>query len=276
MFNPEREIIKNEENKERKVLVNKIKKETFELIKDIVPIDENLRIDIEKYSDIYSQDEIDKDRQRVNKLKSKFEDERESQSRSGEILEILKTYLFNKFMSEKFICVRTSEYDDYFSHIDNVIIDKNNGEVLCAIDNTSDINSKRFSEKKNFVLECNINGGITIKYCLKIDEGKINLAKGEGIPLILIAVPDPFLNKILDSMMSNNPEEFKKNISLFFNGIKTLTEIYIMPKLEEEMSNLENLQRKIKNLSDQREIQIKIDKIESTIKKLNLFKESLT
>ncbi len=260
---PEKNLIQKEINKEREKLINEIKKDTFKLIGNIVPIDENLRIKVEEYKNIYPEEEIERDKEEVNKLKSSFNKNQENQIRKGEVLEILKTYLFNKFRGNVFICTRTSEYDDYFNHIDNLILNKETGEVICALDETLDINSERFEKKKYYILKRNLKGGVEVKYFLQLKENKAIPSNSEVVPIILIAIPEHFLNKLLDLMIQNKEKEFIKNVFVFFSGIKTLIEFYILPPLEKELEALQQ-----SNLE-------KANTLRSVINKITSFKNYL-
>lgn len=275
MFNPGEDTIIKKTFRERGKILESIKKETFDLIKDIVPIDENLRININNYKGIYHPEEIKKDKEKVDQLKSKFDQNKENEIRLGEALEIVKTYLFNKFKGNRFICVRTSEYDDYVNHVDNLVLDKYTDEIICALDETIDINSRRFDKKKRYILERNLEGGAKIKYFLKFKENKGIISKGETIPIILIATPESFLNKLINLIENNNEKELIKTISSFFEGIKALIEIYIIPDLENEVKNLQKLLKQTKHYLERAKIEQEIKNINSVINKIVFFKDSL-
>ena len=49
-------------------------------------------------------------------------------------MEMVVTALLHKVLGDRYFIVRTSEFDDYHNGIDNIIIDKQTGAVVCAFD----------------------------------------------------------------------------------------------------------------------------------------------
>ncbi len=265
MFEQERYYFPKEKRKERFKLIDKLKLETYNLMKEIAPIDENLRIDIERYENIYGKEEIIKDKQKINEFKlNKIENkekninpeetfEEEPYVTLGETLEVIKTYLFNEFKSNKFICVRTSEYDDYFNHVDNLIINKETGDIICATDVTvEDVKSSRVQAKNYYVLRWNTIGGSRIKYSVKIEKDKESIkivpSKYDIIPQILIIFTrkslyetENFLERYLDDKTKEIKKDFNEylfNFSNFFDDIKVNIEFFLIPSLKEKKEEI--------------------------------------
>ena len=59
---------------------------------------------------------------------------RQQEAKDPNLTEMSLTLLLNKFLKKDFIVARASSYDDYNNGIDNVLIDKTSGEVLCGFD----------------------------------------------------------------------------------------------------------------------------------------------
>lgn len=206
MFNnPEKEClnkldnIENEADKE--IELTKIK-DFLRIVADKmqqegVPVRSNCRIEIDAFKHIYSASEIERDKQYIARI------EEPSEKSRGEQLEMLKTALFNKFLSKSFITVRASRFDDIANKADNIIIDRISGNIVCALDEVGEISGSRFETKKEQVLAKNKEGGVLLKYALRVDNGQIKpSATIKGLPLFYLALPQ---NHICDGIKAFTP-----------------------------------------------------------------------
>lgn len=113
----------------------------------------------------------------------------------GELLEILKTIILNKFISNKYIVVRASQYDDWITGVDNVIIHKESGEIVCAVDEiTGDTvsESEYAARKLDEMFERNAkDGGINLKHgFVKEKDGKYSPHEVSFVPVFYLALPE--------------------------------------------------------------------------------------
>lgn len=53
------------------------------------------------------------------------------------MFKILKTSIMHKMAGERFIVVRSSHFDDITNKVDNVIVDRDTGHTICALDEVS-------------------------------------------------------------------------------------------------------------------------------------------
>jgi len=182
------------------------------LKKEGMPVDLDCRIDIDFFDNIYSLTEIENDKKEIEKLKEKFqteekeeletkkwkknperalEMEEEKKEKLGEKLEMLKTAIFSKNLGKDFLVVRTSLYDDIKNRVDNLILNKETSEPICAFDEVADTMDTRYRQKSEKVLERNKKeGGGKLKYGIKIEkDGKLTLGKIENIPLFYLVLP---------------------------------------------------------------------------------------
>jgi len=157
-----------------------------ELRKEGLPIMSDGRIDMRAFKKVYSKGEMDRDyyyiRQRENSFDEEFyldkglskkEIEEEKLMAEGERFERLKTAILYKVFGEKFAVVRSSRYDDIKNGIDNVIMEKETGNIVCAVDDVAaEENSEKFEEKRKRVMEKNMAGGGTLKYGIAKNKGK--------------------------------------------------------------------------------------------------------
>lgn len=233
--------------------------------KENLPVKENCRIDQEKYSEIFKKEEIIKDKEKVLTLEEQWFQERDETKieekkikKAGEQLEMIKTAILNKFLYEKFYVVRASLYDDIFNKVDNVILNKNTGEIICAFDEVEDIKGEKFKEKKEKVLLRN-QRGVALKYGLKLENNQIKLTSIENLPIFYIALPNEYLEKAINNF---EPEFEKKSEceKMFFNFFlslvdKEIKEIY-RRKIEIDpvvLDKIENFQKNLKKLKTNKE-----------------------
>ena len=189
-----------EERQERREGERKLEyfiREIAEKAKDEgVPLTLDCRIDMKAFVPPYTPQDIESDRELVEGYGRKWQEKEKAKGlKMGEKLEMLKTAIFYKFLSEDFIIVRTSRYDDIINKVDNLIIEKETGSPVCAFDEVSEISGSRFEEKKAKVLERNIKGGGKLKYGLtlkKYEKGKAKLTLGEisSLPVFYLALPE--------------------------------------------------------------------------------------
>jgi len=285
-YNPEHYLTKKESKEEAQKKIREIREKTYEVLKKLypqLPVDKNLRIDNNHpiFKDSFSEKEIDEDNQKINKAESQFlknkksmtesESEKETIS-SGEALEILKTYLINKHCQQKLICVRTSRYDDIFNQVDNIIIDKENGEILAALDEVADIGSNLYYQKYKKVRENNLTEGTKVKYAitLKDENNFTSQCNLTNVPMVLFALSEQVLWGVI-KLDDSDPAK-KNNIEI--NVIKHFQEMIgnLIKDLESEKNLLAGFvqyQERVK------EIEQRLKKIKTLynlleVKKINL------
>ncbi len=224
--NCERIKIKNNELKERpkKELEKKAEdfdyyienlqeftKETAESFREEgVPVDDSCRVDMYAFEGIecelkgiYSKDRIKKDQEYVDKMLKKFGDkgEQEKLKTRGEQLEMLKTCVFHKFLKDEFIVVRSSQYDDINNGVDNIIVERKTGKVLCAVDDVADNSGRRFHQKEQKIAEANLEtGGAYIKYGLGMKDEKPVLKPQLNVPKFYLALSGEDVKKGLKDL----------------------------------------------------------------------------
>jgi hypothetical protein len=169
--------------------------------------------------DLYGTKEATCERQLLEKMYNTTNPEAiilEENKDSGSKFEMLKTAIMHKQMGQRFMVVRSSRYDDYANGVDNVLVDKTNGEIVCALDevNTSfqgdkmiqkavNVLSKNFGE--NFARDLRLGAGlhrtpgekgVRLKYGIKLGaDGKMRCEELEHIPIFLIGVDDDHLDE---------------------------------------------------------------------------------
>lgn len=201
---PDDEQIK--ENIELKVGIKNLDDYLSLLVEDLdnekIPVTKDCRINIESPSTTYTINEIEKDKEYINRMAPKIllADKKNpyknyfnklEQINLGEKFEILQTAIFHKNLSPNFIAIRASLYDDYKNKVDNLIIDKETNNVICGFDDIAEKQSYRYIQKKEDILSKNLRmRGANIKYCLKFSSNKESpiLTKIDNVPIFYIAL----------------------------------------------------------------------------------------
>lgn len=249
-------------------LRGEIKEIALGLQKEGVPVDANNRIDINKFKDVYSRQTIESDSAWVKDLKGRWENAAASSHKMswlygreqikeqltkenpmGGVWEMLATSILHKNLSNDFIVARTSEYDDARYGVDNIILDRETGHIVCAFDEIGSIAGKRFEEKKNKVLEKNWQkGGTDLKYGISFEEkaGKKELKKCSvyQIPLLYFALSEEEIKKIL-----NDPNQGKNVFGNFMDSakkqIQEIEEGPVHPKLKRRLDFFKEVLEKL-------------------------------
>ncbi|KKS90091.1 MAG: hypothetical protein UV65_C0021G0009 [Parcubacteria group bacterium GW2011_GWF2_43_11] len=220
-------------------LRGEIKDMSLGLQKEGVPVDERARVDINKFKDVYPGQSIESDNAWVKDLKGRWENAAASGNKmswlygreqmkqkvaqenpTGGVWEMLATSILHKNLGKDFIVARTSEYDDARYKVDNIILDRKTGHIVCAFDEIGATTGERFEEKKNKILERNWQrGGTDLKYGISFEEkaGKMELKKGSlyQIPLFYLALSEEEIKKTL-----NDPSQEKKVFGNFVESAK--------------------------------------------------------
>lgn len=148
------------------------------------------------------------------------------------LTELAITVLLHKVLGDDFIVTRSSKFDDYKHGVDQVIIYKPSGEVVCGIDEvilkSGDSDSSMKSEKLQKIMN---SGGASIKYgarlkeihsVVKTAEKKYdiietgnNLVRSEvyHVPAFYMAISKLELGELLENLKTSSDEisSFEKN-----------------------------------------------------------------
>lgn len=271
-FNRPDIIIKKEEAKEERERreFEKLKEYLKEIYEELIalgiPVDSSCRIRQGAFIEAgqYSLEEVKKDEDKIREMQDRWRrgsgfSEKEEKERSGEKLEMLKTAIFYKFLKDDFLVLRTSSYDDIKNGVDNIIIEKKTGNMVCAIDDivASSEENTRFKEKEKKIKQKNRYGGAFLKYGIgsKEVDGKLKISLGskENIPIFYLAISKRSLNSAISAFVSGpDISDFEKKVfSLFTTLIKVQTdelkldEGSLNPKLKNQLTSFEEQLNKL-------------------------------
>jgi len=233
---------------------------SLELKKEGVPVDERARIDINKFSSVYSKQSIESDKAWIKDLKDRWERSAIAESRwswafskekalrdvpLGDVFEMLTTSILHKNLGKDFIVTRTSEYDDARNKVDNLILERETGNIVCAFDEIGAASGERFEEKKNKVLDRNWQrGGADLKYGISLEKKteKMELKKGAvyQIPLFYLAMSKEEIKKALDDPGLEG-KIFHDFVNSVNEQIKKIKEGPVHPKLKKRLDFFEKV-----------------------------------
>lgn len=130
------------------------------------------------------------------------------------ITEMAVTTTLHRLLGNRFIVARASAYDDYKHHVDNVLIDKETGAVVCGFDEVLGFEGDDGGEVKGKKTQDILaDGGSSLKYGATIEDGKIVKKELNSIPTFYLSLSKEELASLLkDIKTSNEPTENEKNI----------------------------------------------------------------
>jgi hypothetical protein len=241
-----REAIRKEEAEKLRKLLGEIR----DVLKGQgIPVDQNCRVDMGAFEDVYNSEELENDLSMSIERRGSVE---ESLLTNGERLEVLKTIIFYKFLHEKFIIVRASFYDDVYNQVDNLIIEKETGNIVCAFDEVSTTSGPRLAKKQERFLINNINGA-TVKYGIRSTKDGLIRGEIENIPIFYIALPQENIDKGIENLTSlEEISDYERKLWEYFvatikNQIARLKlERYLNPALMTRLSGFETTLEELK------------------------------
>jgi len=165
--------------------------------------------------------------------------QKDVKNKKSDILEMMTTLLLHKALHKDYDIVRASQYDDYHG-VDNIIVHKASGAVICAFDDVHDFNfSKDSNEEKKikFVKKSAEKGGSTIEHGFTFIEGEFVKQKIENVPKLYMAFTPIELGKALELVNTKNLDSLEENELQFYNKMITAFESQISILLEHGKNN---------------------------------------
>ncbi len=221
-----------------------------------INVDEDCRIDMDSFSEVYSEEEIQADKDFVKGLESEwFKGLPEEEIRStklaseGERFEIFKTAVLTKFKGEDFIVVRSSPFDDIKHKVDNILVNRKTGETVCAFDEVVGTLGKVAQEKMERVLKINFEGGAKVKYGIRLEKGKIVKGKIRRVPLFYLMYPKGEIKKAIDNLSPdlNDKTQYEEKAFKYFSLLigeqveRILNSSEVPEKLKRKMFNFRKI-----------------------------------
>lgn len=125
------------------------------------------------------------------------------------LLEKFATVVFHKVLGDKFVVMRSSKHDDYENGFDNIIVNKETGDVICAFDEVhSEAKHGGVDRKEEKIRSKARNGGANIKYGLTFEDDenghkKMVKKKIANVPTFFLSMEPQDLQEALRNMNGN-------------------------------------------------------------------------
>lgn len=220
-----------------------------------IPIKNDCRVDIDAFKNLHSPQDLAVEKQRLLKIRKELAEKDAYQENFGEKLEMLKTAVFNKFLGQKFIVARTNLADDIDRGVDNIILERQTGNVVCAFDEVADIVGKTYQDKTAKILGKNVeSAGASLKYGLGIDKKtkKVIPQSVQNIPIFYLALPGQYVKNAIQQFKPEVKSEQESKLLLYF-----------LSSLQTQIKALD-----LRMLSVHPEVRTKIEKFDLALKVL--------
>ncbi len=181
--------------------------------------------------------------------------ERSKQSKSSKIEQAIML-LFYKFLKDEFLVVRSAVHDDYKAGVDNLIVNKKTGEVICAIDDFHEgEHDRNKAEKTKRKAE---KGGATVNFGLGVKNGKVIRTKLENLPVFYLGITSENFEALMQSMGSdiNSPlspkeqEVFLQFVGSLEEQQQALGKLDLKTNIQNNVNNLKSVLEKIRQIAE--------------------------
>lgn len=132
--------------------------------------------------------------------------EKKEESKSNQA-EMIITALLHKVLKDKFLVVRASVFDDYKHGIDNLILDKETGAVICAFDEVLENQGDRERgavKKIEKIKKSAIRGGTEAKYGISLKGEMLTRNHTRNIPVFYLTLESKDLIELTDNLFDNH------------------------------------------------------------------------
>lgn len=192
----------------------------------------------------------------------------------GEIVEKIKTIVFHDALGSEYLIVRSSKNDDTNNKIDNVIINKESGDIVGAIDDAvgSVIGIEKKKKKTNIINFGEL--GTCLQDVIKLEDGKIvRSEKKENIPIFYLCLSYENILKYLESL--NSGENITKEIFSEFKTVLMGQLIETGEKMSAEIEEKENIKEKMVNLKEKAKLEDRVEKLKLLVERISNFKSNI-
>jgi len=197
----------------------------------------------------------------TDKIVGKFIEKREASNPA--LLEKAVTVIFHKVMGDKFVVMRSSKHDDYENGVDNIIVNKETGDVACAFDEVHGETKHGGQERKEEKIRRKAQkGGARIKYGLTFEQGEDgekHLVKKEirNVPAFYISLEPHDLQEVMANLsghLDDRPSEAElKVFDQFIASLEGQIEILKNDRLPQGVAqNIASFQKSLVGIKELR------------------------
>jgi len=117
------------------------------------------------------------------------------------LTEIALTLSLQRLLPDNLMVVRSARYDDYNNGVDQLIVDRDSGLVVCGIDEVINRQGNSGpSKKEEKVTQKMLQGGARVKYGARVEKGALQLGKLQNIPAFYLSLEKNELADLCESL----------------------------------------------------------------------------
>lgn len=117
------------------------------------------------------------------------------------LTEIALTLSLQRLLPSNLMVVRSARYDDYNNGVDQLIINRDNGSVVCGIDEVIDRQGNLGpSKKEEKITRKMLQGGARVKYGACVKDGALHLESLKNIPAFYLSLDKKELASLCESL----------------------------------------------------------------------------
>lgn len=151
--------------------------------------------------------------------------QKSSENNSAGITEMALTVMLHKFLKDDFIVALSAKFDDYNHKVDQVIIDKRTGEVICGFDEViTHFKDGSAPKKEESLARAIAKGGAELKYGAKLEQGKLVRSAVKNVPAFYLALKPEDLSELLADLKTSGQEITAVEARIFDKLIVSLEE----------------------------------------------------
>lgn len=147
----------------------------------------------------------------VGKTVDKWREDKEKNP--ANLTEIAISLSLQRLLPENFLVVRAYSYDDYNNGVDQLIINRATGQVVCGIDEVIDRQGNSGPNKKEEKVRRKIiQGGVSVKYGALVQGGALKLGALKNIPAFYLSLDKTELTDLCAALSKEETTTFEKNL----------------------------------------------------------------
>ena len=165
-----------------------------------IQLDRQGHIKPENFQQCRTAEELQRHREYVQK-REQMHREQDENSIESELFEHLVPIIFTKIASDRVIAVRTAKYDDLKNGIDTIVINRENGDIVCSIDEIIFSSEATLRKKENRLISVNDKRAYLNYPYHKKEDGSFEPSRfGGDFPLCYLPIPRGIVLKIISQM----------------------------------------------------------------------------
>ncbi|MCK9344510.1 MAG: hypothetical protein M0P64_00095 [Candidatus Pacebacteria bacterium] len=127
--------------------------------------------------------------------------ERKEAAKSNQA-EVAITALLHKMLKERFLVVRASTFDDYKHGMDNLILDRETGAVICAFDEVirNEGDAGKTPVKLEKIKKAALKGGNEAKYGIALKDDTLVRSRLRNVPVFYLSLESKDLNALTNDL----------------------------------------------------------------------------